>query len=75
MIRSAYTRTSGRKRQNKKPSYLLRKWTVQGKPAQLGSLDQGGIRHLYVSTQVKLLRNGCGSDHQKRPSTSEEVLK
>ena len=35
----AYTRTSGRKRQSKKPSHLLCKWTVQRKPAQLGSLD------------------------------------
>ena len=45
------------KGKSKKPSHLLRKWTVQGKPAQLGSLDQGGICNLYVSAEVKLLRN------------------
>ena len=56
----------------KKPSYLLRKWTVQGKPAQLGSADQGGICNLYVSLQVKLLRDRRGSDHQERPSASEK---
>ena len=54
---------------------MLRKWTVQREPAQLGSLDQGGICDLYVSAEVKLLRNGRGSDHQERPSASEEVLK
>ena len=55
MVGSAYTRTSGRKRKNKKPSHLLRKWTVQRKPTELGSLDQGGICDLYVSAEVKLL--------------------
>ena len=59
MVGSAYTRTSGRKRQSKKPPHLLRKSTVQRKPAQLGSLDQGGICDLYVSAEVKLLHNGC----------------
>ena len=67
MVGSAYTGTSGRKRQSKKPSHLLRKWTVQRKPAQLGSLDKGGICDLYVSAEVKLLRDGRGvtirSDH------------
>ena len=63
------------KGKGRKPSYLLLKWTVQGKPAQLGSLDQGGICYLYVSAEVKLLCNRCGSDHQERPSASEKVLK
>ena len=40
-------------------------WTIQRKPAQLGSADQGGICNLYVSSQVKLLRDGCGSDYQE----------
>ena len=75
MVGSAYTRTSGRKRQGKKPSHMLRKWTVQRKPTQLGSPNQGGICDLYVSSEVKLLRNGRGSDHQERPSASEKVLK
>ena len=35
------------------------------KPAQLGSPDERGICDLYVSSEVKLLRNGCGSNHQK----------
>ena len=63
------------KGKSKKPSYLLHKWTVQRKPAQLGSADQGGICDLYVSSQVKLLRDRRGSDHQERPSASEKVLK
>ena len=54
---------------------MLCKWTVQRKPTQLGSADQGGICDLYVSLQVKLLRDGRGSNHQKQPSASEKVLK
>ena len=65
MVRSTDTRTPGRQRQSKKPSHLLRKWTVPRKPAQLGSLDQGSICDLYVGAEVKLLRHGCGSDHQE----------
>ena len=34
-----------------------------------------GICYLYVSTEVKLLRNGRRSDHQERPSASKKVLK
>ena len=42
-------------RQWKKPPHLLRKWTVQRKPVQLGSLDQGGIcRPCQVRAQGKV---------------------
>ena len=64
-----------KKAKQKKPPHLLRKWTVQRKPAELGSIDQGGICNLYVGAEVKLLRNSRGSDHQERPSASEKVLK
>ena len=63
------------KKAKEKKSHLLRKWSVQRKPAQLGSADQGGICDLYVSSQVKLLRDGRGSDHQERSSASKKVLK
>ena len=63
------------KKVKQKPPHLLHKWTVQRNPAQLGSLDQGGLCHLYVSTEAKFLRNGHGSDHQEQPSASQKVLK
>ena len=65
VVGSAHTRTFVQKRQNKESPHLLHKWTVQRKPAQLGSPDKRGIYDLYVSLAVKLLRNRCGSDHQK----------